>query len=250
MELCHEYKGRLIEPDFGAEGDVRLSALMRHMQQSGSDQLAALGITYDKMREHGEIFLMSCHELRRTQTPVSPGDIVVTTWPRMSRGVRFFRDYRVCDGEGRLLAECSTAWVLVKSATRRILRPSSSTIVKPMHCDLSVSFGDPGQLAMPGSLTQLRRLKVGRSLLDVNGHVNNAVYADFLLDCVSELCPGARIIGQVISFCGEALEGDELTLCAAGGGDRVYVAGRIGDRRCFEAAAFLAERKAQQPLCP
>lgn len=245
MELCHEYRGRLMEPDFGAEGEIKLSALMRHMQQSGSDQLAALGITYDKMLEHGEVFLMSCHELRRTETPILPGDIVVTTWPRMSRGARFFRDYRICDVSGQLLAECSTAWVLVELATRRILRPSSSAIVKPMHFDRSVSFGDPGRLIMPGNLMPLRRLKVGHSLLDVNGHVNNAVYADFLLDCVSELRPGARIVRQIISFCSEALEGDELTLCAADEGDCVYVAGMIGDKRCFEASAFLAPRQAQ-----
>ena len=70
-----------------------------------------------------------------------------------------------------------------------------STIVKPMHCDLSVSFGDPGQLAMPGSLTHAPT-QMGRNL-GVNGHVSNAVYADFLLDCVSELCPGALSSGRL-----------------------------------------------------
>jgi len=240
VELCHEYRGRLIEPDFGAGGDVNLSALMRHMQQSGSDQLAAMGLTYELMLERGEIFLMSRHELRRTQAPVSTGDIVIHTWPRSSRGVFFFRDYRVCDGWGLLLAECSTAWVLVEPATRRVVRPSLSAVVKPMHCDRSVSFGEPRRLALPDGLSPFRKLTVGRSLLDVNGHVNNAFYADFLLDCVSALRPGARITGQAIAFSGEAVEGDELTLYASDGADCVYAAGKIGGRRCFEAAAFLA----------
>lgn len=240
MELCYEYRGRLIEPDFGAQSEVRLSALMRHMQQAGSDQLASLGATYDSMKAGGGVFLMSRHEMHITGRPIVPGDVSVTTWPRHKGGALFFRHYSLCQ-KGRLLAECSTAWVLVDPQTRRILRPSSCPI-RPMHCDRAVSFGDPRRLSLPDTPLPLGSLRVGYSLLDVNGHVNNTVYADFLLDCVKRLCPGARMTGQAIAFCGEAVEGDELSLDAAADGPRLYVRGKIKDRRCFEATAFLERR--------
>lgn len=236
MEICHEYKARFIEPDFSAESKIMFSSLMRHMQQSGSDQLAAKGVTYESMKEKNAVFLMTHHELHMTQNPAMLGEFTITTWPRFCGGALFHRHYSISQRD-KLLGECSTAWALVNPQTRRMLRPSLSP-VPPIHCERTVSFGDPRRTKLPDDLPPLFNIEIGYNFLDINGHVNNSVYADFVVDSVKRLCPDACLTGQSIAFKGEALMGDRLFINAARHGEKIFIKGEIDKRPCFDAIAY------------
>ncbi|MDL2254045.1 hypothetical protein LJC49_08275 [Ruminococcaceae bacterium OttesenSCG-928-I18] len=82
---------------------------------------------------------------------------------------------------GEKLCEADSRWVLINTATRRILR-------KPPEEFAHVYVDTPGEeeheltLPKPGALFPIEQVRAGYTLCDRNGHMNNTKYADLICD--------------------------------------------------------------------
>lgn len=151
--------------------------------------------------------------MRFVRRPHWGEDIRITTWP--SRMIRLYtmREFVVETGDGELLVEASSTWLVLNGTSGRPVRPeqhlSREWAVEEVPLDLPI--GKTATIPEPQNLLQHAAWdRVRLSDTDRNAHVNNARYAQWLSDwapgVVSPDRPG------MFTFTSETREGQEFAV--------------------------------------
>ncbi len=200
-------------------GIVRVSSLLRYMQETANLQMLALGPSNYQLRDMGYAFVLSRLSMSFYKPVFAHENITVQSWSCESRGSTYNRCFRILRDD-MIIAEAASVWGLLRIADRRIMRVG----------EISFNFEDdpPLELDIP------RRLKIPQSAqlvlvgertavysdLDMNNHINNTNYPDMLCDFLPDMS-GKRVISMGISFISEAVLGDTLKIYC-GKSDGVY----------------------------
>ena len=187
MPLTHTRTFRVRYYECNASGQVSSANYLRYMQEAAFDASAAVGYDMDRYRALGRFWLTRETEIEHL-APLRYGDSVETkTWVAGFRKIRSRRAYELrVAASGELAARAHTDWVYLDRATGR---PA------PIEPEMILAFSPEGEpeLALPrsrfpaapappvGVFRLIRR--VDPRDLDQVGHVNNAVYLEYLEDC-------------------------------------------------------------------
>lgn len=224
--------------DANPDSSIKISSLMKYFQQIAREDLLLYGITYNMMRDVNQVFVIIKARIEFKRKISIYDELYLKTVSTKIVGIMFFRDFFVTDANGNILAECSTAWVLMNYASRRIMRPNE--IVAPVP-----EF--PGEASnvvltrrfqfVTSPISQSTNVrKVYYSNLDENNHFNNTETAAFALDEVaSRLVAGEEIEVFEIHFNHESVLGDELSIKCENYDDFSYV---CADNLSFGENAF------------
>ena len=71
---------------------MKLSAVLRHMQDAASRHLDALGYPYEKLMEDRQVFLLSKVEVLFSGSPVPEQKVTAYTRPHPPKGAFFLRE--------------------------------------------------------------------------------------------------------------------------------------------------------------
>ncbi len=226
--------------DCDERGRIRPSALLVLMQEVGEIHASSYGLSRARLVERGMCWVLYRQRVVMRTLPPFGEEIGVTTWPGAVEGPLFPRCFTFDSADGTHLGDAVTAWVLMDINTRRPLRPTVIDGEVP-------ACGRPAPLPMPGMLRvtggePLGTRAVRYSDVDVNGHMNNTRYIDWVCDTMDYKALAARGLAEwQINYTAEALPGETLDLCAQPEGDATLFAGkRLSDGRAvFEARAVL-----------
>ncbi len=140
------------------------------------------GWGYQEMidRHQAWVLIRALVEVRRM--PVWEEEITLKTWPRMMEGVQAYRDFTVLDQAGSRLAAGSTVWSLLDLATRRPVRMSGVEYKTGSLAGLAAIDRKPEKIAWPSDMCPVNRFKARYSQLDMNLHVNNARYLEWIIN--------------------------------------------------------------------
>ncbi len=222
---------------------MKLSAVLRHMQDAATRHLDSLGYTYSAMMGRNQVFMLSKIEVNFFRQPAVGQMITAYTRPHPPKGAYFLRETSLAVDEN-LLCSSSSAWILVDFKTHQVLRPSSFDWNYPFD-DVAFDGGIARRrLNEPQGVVSLGRRVIRYSDLDSNQHVNNAVYGDILFDYLPDsLLDGISLKSVTLLYEHEALLHDEIEIVGGQNGDSGwYLAGYRDDRRCF-AATLAFDRK-------
>lgn len=229
--------------DCGADNRLKISAAMRYMQQTSSEQLESIDLSPVKLFNEHMVFLLTkmCAKIHRM--PYAAEAIVVGTVATEVNGPRFTREFVMDSLEGERLISSLTQWVLVNPDNRRIIRPASFPY--PLPFQESVIDGAISDMSFPKLPESRERnetdIVILYSHIDTNNHVNNSVYADFVCDAL----PNVKLLESgldtlVIGFHSEAKHGDLVRMTASPMKDKeYYIVGRHDNGMCFESIAIL-----------
>lgn len=218
---------------------MKLSAMLRYMQDAANLQMEVLGFPHEKMLENQQVFLLSKVELEVLSPPLAQQNITVRTRPHPPKGVYFLRESRI-DADKKPLVLAKSAWILVHPGTHQVLRPSA--------LDWNPDFGEDEfdaslvrqKIKEPENLVCLGERKIRFSDLDANRHVNNAVYGDILFDFLPEDLVLQNAFQKMrLHYEHEAVLGDTLQIfgCDCGNG-MWYLTGKTGEKSCFRSEVF------------
>lgn len=213
-----------------ANGMWKPSAILLHMQTGADIHCTALGFPRERLVRAGMCWILYRVAYQLYEKATMGDRIRTTTWPGKLIGPIFPR-YFSWEKEGRCIGEAMAAWVLIDIEKRRILRPGMLPAPLP-------TSSRKGCLALPGALKiercaprEIRRVRF--TDLDINGHMNNARYADW----ISDLYDGRPIKSLQVNYLSEALQGEDIALeCPTP--DLVAGIRRGDDKVIFEARAL------------
>ena len=223
-------------------GYCRPSSLQGFLQDAATRHAEILGVSRETLLERAGVFWVLARNWYRLSRPLKYGEaVLVRTWHRGARGAQCYRDFDI-EANGVLVGEAVTAWILVDWKTFRITRPSAvpgldidgHERAKAIRLEKLPPASD---LVCTGSRRALY------SDLDVNNHVNNVRYTDFVCDVLAlENDRGSWLAELQVGFSAQVKAGEMLRLytgCLSDG--RLYVAGQDEEERVrFDAACRLA----------
>jgi acyl-CoA thioester hydrolase len=187
MPLTHTRTFRVRYYECNASGQVSSANYLRYMQEAAFDASAAAGYDMDRYHTLGRFWLARETEIEHL-APLRYGDSVETkTWVADFRKIRSRRAYELrITRSGELAARAHTDWVYLNRATGRPTQIEAEMILafSPEGApELAVPHSRfPAAPAPPAGVFRLIR-RVDPRDLDQVGHVNNAVYLEYLEDC-------------------------------------------------------------------
>lgn len=187
---------------------MTLSMLLNVLIQVSGEQSSALGLGDEKMGELGYAWIVLQHAFDIHRMPVTNELIEIETQARQYNSFFCYRDFYVYSETGTLLVEFTMVFAIMDRNERKMIRIPEE-IVSP--------YGAPfkkGLIRIP------RPSKVDEKIadssfytiryfdIDVNDHVNNAKYIEWMLDALGEeFLKNKRLKTGTIKFEKELLYG-------------------------------------------
>ena len=206
----------VLPSDASCHGELKLHGLLDHLQDTAS--LAATGLeggpTQVLARGYSWVLLRYEVELLR-RLPAMDEHFIVKTFHDMNHGYRTLRVFQVETPSGVPLVWAKTSWLLLDLAAGRPVRPAAhlpeflSRDTEPIDPDFRdiPDFPEPSAGEVHETVYPVRFHD-----LDANGHVNNAVYFEWIFEAtpIDLMTWGPRSISA--SFRASAKLGDVLTV--------------------------------------
>ena len=221
----------------------RPSAILETMQDAAGTHSILLGCGRDELIRKNTVWVIARCELHMDRYPAVGEQITVHTFPTPTRICFFPRYYVFTDAHGETIGKAGTLWLLLDMTTRRMLPPGEIGKLIPDNKDLSVPMNLPatvGNLQGEEFVSEYRPVYTD---LDVNGHVNNTRYADWLcntlgVDIMTEYEPEHIIL----NYNHEVLPGHVVTLRRILKDNEYRLSGKVGDTTAFEIGGTLRKR--------
>ena len=161
-------------------GRVKPSQILFFAQDAATSHCAQIGMDWDTMAEKGLFWAVTRTRVQIHRLPRLGQTVTVETWPMTNTRVAYPRAMTMYDDKGEILLQTVSLWVLMDIRKRSMVLPGRSGL-DFMGQDRG------GELAVPGGLVpcvsdSARLRTVSYTDLDVNGHLNNARYMDWVDD--------------------------------------------------------------------
>lgn len=237
IKQCFKMDFQVTSNDVGPTRTIRPSAVMRYIQEVAGVHLRDSGLSFETMKDGGIVFLLVKIGVKICRSLVCGEDFTAETWFEKLEGVKFIRNIRFTDNEGKTVVEAKSLWVAANPETHRIIRPSDYPYELPGDSNRSISF-EFERISIGKEVAPNASREVYWSDIDYNYHLNNTVYAEFICDfypCVKGEGMSGEITSFQIDFDGEAKLGDKIDIRTEMQEGSCAFEGTIDAKRCFKA---------------
>ena len=226
------------------QGVWRPGAILAALQDAAGAHADALGCGRDLLVQENIAWVLFRLELQMQRYPAAGETIEIETFPLPNRRLFFPRSFILRDESGTQIGCAATLWVLMDLNSRRMAMPGPVVDRLPDNSDLTAPLDAPGAPArLDGEISVSTRLPAYTDL-DVNGHVNNTRYADWLCDALGIDAMRENCLRDLrINFAAEILPGQEMTLTLARSGNAFHLSGVHEGKAHFEMSGALGDRR-------
>lgn len=223
-----------------ASGRLSFRALFNLFQEVAGQHATHLGVGFEALRQHDLFWVLSRIRVDIVRMPAWREDIAIATWPKGVERLFALRDFRMLDRDGALLVNGSTGWLLLDSIRYRPKSIGTLPERVPLNAHEHAIGAPLEKIIPPAGLAPVGEVLVRYSDLDVNNHVNNARYPEWIIDACAADGHERSISSLQINYLEEAREGDTIGLLAgplAGAADTTYAEGisRNRDAKIFQS---------------
>lgn len=172
-KLIRDYPVRSYECD--KNGQLRLVTLLNIFQDMADSHANLMGLGYDFCRSKGLAWVGANYHIKIGRLPHWHETIKVTTWPCAERRLGAIRDFIIEDESGQTIVTAASQWILIDFARKR---PVGLKENLPQYAFIPERAleADFVKLPEPGRIDYQVEFRVRYDDIDVNKHVNNAVY--------------------------------------------------------------------------
>lgn len=233
---------------------LKCSTLFGYFQDTAGEAADRLGAGIDVLTErYGVSWVLARMSVEFDRIPMWNESITVETWPHPPGRLEFERDFRVRDAQGNIIVKAVSNWVLIDINTRELKRSDTIEINYPPFIEDHALDRKPGRLKPSGPTEAVYRKFIGYSDVDINGHINNSRYIDYIMDCLPvEIHREYRPVTIDVHYMKETFPGDTMAMYrddpAAGQGMAYYIEGvnESDGKPSFKAMIELAPRQERQ----
>ena len=194
------------------DGNIKTACLMQYLQETAALHAEQLGFGVDSLNKINSYWVLSNLRIEINRLPKWNDEITVKTWPSGYNRLIATREFVAKDQNDCELFKAGSQWMVLDKGSNR---PKNL-----FHLDLSLP--KTGLKALSEKLKRLEpqddysevdRISVPYSSIDLNGHVNNTEYVRWGIDALRK---AFKFEGDIRSmhatYLSEVFEADELNL--------------------------------------
>lgn len=176
---------KILSFEVDSQKQLRLHSLFNLFQDVADLSASSIGVGYDFCCQNNLGWVAFSYHVKIEQMPVWRDEITLETWPSGTTAVCGIRDFRVKNGAGDILISASSQWALIDT---KALRPASIAKHLPHYEPLNerALLSDFSKIQVPNGTPKTLLFPVHRDDIDMNRHVNNALYPTWCLDCLDD----------------------------------------------------------------
>lgn len=186
-EIC-SYKTNLKVSVYDVDflGRAKPSSILNYFQEAATAHSVELGVSYFDLIKVNEYWVLSriCVEIDRC--PQYGEEIVIETYPIAPRGIDCDRDYYIKDLKGNVLVRGTSKWLILDLKTHKIKHINPGYFENCIFTDKRAINDPKWKVPDCDNPRVVYTGVVGVEDLDFNDHMNNAKYAQMLLNSLSE----------------------------------------------------------------
>jgi medium-chain acyl-[acyl-carrier-protein] hydrolase len=234
-----EEKFRIRTYECGVDGRIKIFSLMQYLQEIAALHAGQLGLGFDSLSEMNGYWVLSNIRIEISRLPGREDEVTLRTWPSGYSRTTATREFVGKDQNSFELFRAGSDWMALNKETNRL-----KNLFK-----LDLNLPKTGTKALPEELKRLEPagdyrevdvVRVPRSSIDLNGHVNNTEYVRWGIDALSRAFKLKENIRCVqATYLSEVFEGDELDLLATSKTSGKF--GVLGRKSGTESNVFLME---------
>lgn len=172
-KFVRDYLIRSYECD--RNGTLRIVALMDIFQDVADSHASQLGIGMEHCLQRGLAWVVSNYHIKIERMPAWHEQITVTSWPAVEKKIGAVRDFEVRDEKQNVVIRASSQWVLIDFARKRPVALRDNMPDYKIISERALDTDFP-KIAAPERQDVVKHFEVRYDDIDVNGHVNNAIY--------------------------------------------------------------------------
>lgn len=220
-------------PMTGLSGQVRPGDLARGMEKITEEHLGILGLSRDKLKAEGKIWVIAWTQIHISRLPKLGEQMILRIWPGKMKAMMQVRKYAFYTADGEALACAASIFVMMDAGTRSFAAPSEILKYLPVVELPGEPELPPMRLNFPAELGQTMSRTVAAEEIDLNGHLNNTHYLDWADSLLDSKLPTSIWVQYVK----ELLEGQEVALQHEMQESALYVRGVSAEKDSFLLAA-------------
>ncbi len=224
MESVFERQFNLRASDFDCYVRMTPSAILDLFQEVAGAHAEELGIGFHPLLERKMLWVIVRVKYQVIKQPEIHTCVTVKTWPLPPTRLGFSREYLVTDGNGDTLIKGTSDWVIMHSEERKLVPAADIYPQGYSFCEDKNFDGKTARLRDFESNGTEHTVIPAFCDLDMNGHVNNIKYANYIMNCLKP--DGDAIIDTFqIDYQHEVKCNTELTLSTHRNGNEILAKG-------------------------
>ena len=195
----------------GPDGVATIASVCNWLQEAASLNAEAMAFSKSNFEAAGEniSWVLTRLKVRMSRFPKWGETVSILTFPRGGRRIVAYRDFALTGETGEDIGCATSEWMLIDLGSRKIV-PIPEGVFAAANTVREPVFGDepPAKLRWDcrEPVTDALVFRARRGDIDLNGHVNNVHYVEWLLEgrpATAGLCSELDIVFKSETFAGE-----------------------------------------------
>ena len=194
-----------------SHGKLKIVSILNFLQDAASEHAAEMGVSGFDLAQKDLAWVIVRYQIEIKTSPAWREDIEIETWRTPLKNLYELRQFRITGSDAVEILTARALWVMIKKKNNRPVRLSSympDRFLKGQTTDDSPSFKT---LKAPERTNLELPFKVRMHDLDLNEHVNNAIYLEWAVETVPQhVLLTHQPENLEVTFQRESLYGDKI----------------------------------------
>jgi len=168
------------------DGKAKMQTIFDLFQETAGNHALKLNFDVTQLQEKQLTWVLHRLQVRIERYPEWRETVTVRTWPSGGDSLRAYRDFLILDSEENILGRALSYWLMIDLDSRRPVRIPNE-VLNMAPSDIKHVLPVKKERPTPPEETDVEKIfSVRKSDLDVNNHVNNARYVEWITETLSE----------------------------------------------------------------
>ena len=210
------------------EKKLSIPGLFLFLQEIAWEHANTWGFGFHQLKEKEQFWVLAKLKVQINQYPQWNDELHLHTWSKDPEVLTAYRDFVGYGQDGAVMFKATSAWHILSMATGRPQRVDELKGRFPAPENLHAIAHKPEKLPAPENGITSEQHKVVLSDIDMNLHVNNTRYIQWVLDSFPlEFAQSHKIVEIEVNFLQQAKLGDKYYITTQNLGDGTYLSAAV-----------------------
>lgn len=179
--------------DLDFKGRLKTISILNFLQDSSCIHASELGISGFDLEKKNFAWVISRYHIKIIKLPKWNDTIFINTWRTPCKNLYELREFNIKDKNGTDIINATGIWIMVRKENCRPVRLSRflpDVLSDENYFNSNLSVNEPDilnkKLRLPETVHREIPFKVRMHDLDLNQHVNNAVYLEWAVETIPQ----------------------------------------------------------------